>query len=368
MSRPSAGPGLDVSVAGAETSSDALAQRWRELAIAAENPFALPEWHRAWVAAHPADVPLVLVCREPGGDVAAVVPFVSRGRRLLAAGGQLADWSGPACAPADEARVAAATVDALARMPQRWDVWQLDRCRAGAWIDGLQAAAARSPVKLLAQRDEDVLVAVDLPRDGAGLTTAKKRRELARLDRRLREEHAVALRASTTPAEVERDLDALLALRAARWGTSFDPAEEAFLRDFASSLGRLGLLRMWTLDVDGAPAAVSLNWRLGPRTFGYSQAYDRAYASFGVGMALLAHAVRAAAQEGCESFDMLRGDEQFKAGFHITPSPVTSYRVVRRRSRALLEEQALASVRAAYEQLSPQRRERLRRALGRLSA
>jgi CelD/BcsL family acetyltransferase involved in cellulose biosynthesis len=355
--------GLQVDVASDRDVPDELAQRWRELAIAAENPFVLPEWHAGWVATHPADVPLVLVCREPGGEVAGVVPLVSRGRRLLAAGDQLADWFGPACAPADEARVAAATVEALARMPRRWDVWQLDRCRAGAWIDGLQAAAAGSPLTLLAQREEDVLVAVDLARDGPDLTTGKKRRELARRDRRLRDGHTVALRASTTPAELERDLDALLALRAARWSTSFDAAEEAFLRDLVASLAGLGLLRMWALDVDGEPAAVSLNWRLGAGTFGYSQAFDRAYAIFGIGMGLLAHAVRAAAEEGCEYFDMLRGDEQFKAVCHITPSPLTSYRVVRRRSRTLLEERAMAGARAAYEHLSPQRRERLRRML-----
>jgi CelD/BcsL family acetyltransferase involved in cellulose biosynthesis len=213
-----------------------------------------------------------------------------------------------------------------------------------------------------------VLVAVDLPRDGDGFTTAKKRREFARRDRRLREAHAVALRASTAPAQVERDLDALLRLRAMRWSTSFDAPAEAFLRDFVASLGRLGLLRLWAMDVDGATVAVSLDWRLGRRTFGYSQAYDRSYATFGVGIAMIAHALRAAADEGCEQFDMLRGDEHFKASFHISPSPVSSYRVVRRRSRALLEEQALAGARAAYRQLSPQRRERVRRALGRLSA
>jgi len=52
----------------------------------------------------------VLVCRESTGVIVGVVPLVLRGRRLLAAGEQLADWFGPACAPEDEARVAAAAV------------------------------------------------------------------------------------------------------------------------------------------------------------------------------------------------------------------------------------------------------------------
>ena len=41
-------------------------------------------------------------------------------------------------------------------------------------------------------------------------------------------------------------------------------------------------------------------------------------------MALLAHAVRAAADAGCTHYDMLRGDEHFKWGFHISSEPVSS--------------------------------------------
>jgi len=364
LSPPSPRHALRVTVLTAEHPPAELASRWHDLAVAAENPFVLPAWYGAWVAAHPTDAPFVLVCHERGGAIAGVVPLVLRGRRLLAAGDHFADWFGPACAPADEARVAAAVIGALARTAQRWDVWQLYRCRSGgAWIDGLVRAAAGSTVKLVPHRGDDVLVSVDLDRDGPHLTTAKKRRELGRLSRRLSEHHDVATRCSTTPAQVERDLDALLRLRAARWGAGFDAGAEAFLRAFAAGLARDDLLRLWAIDVDGAPAGVLLGWRLGTRAFAYSQAFDRAHERFGIGMALLAHAVRASADEGCGRFDMLRGDEPFKASFHLSSEAVTSYRAVRRRSLARLEAEALAGARSAYRRLSPQRRERLRRAL-----
>jgi CelD/BcsL family acetyltransferase involved in cellulose biosynthesis len=353
---------LRADVVTAPRAPEALARRWRELAVAAENPFALPEWHAAWVAAHPTDAPFVLVCHERSGEVVGVVALVLRRRRLLAPGEQLADWFGPACAPGDEARVAAAVVDALARTTRHWNVWQIDRCQDGAWIDGLVRAATRSSVKLVPHHRRDVLVSVDLVGDGPGLTTAKKRRELDRLDRRVREAHDVTLRRATTPAEIERDLDALLRLRAARWGAGFDPAAEAFLRALVRSLDHRDL-RLWAIDVDGEPAGVLLGWRLGRRAFAYSQAFDRAYERFGIGIALLAHAVRASADEGCARFDMLRGDERFKGSFHISPEVVTSYHAVRRRSLARLEAEALAGARSAYARLSPRRRERLRRAL-----
>ena len=365
MNSPSRVNGLSVEVITTEPAASPLAQRWRELADAAENPFVLPEWHAAWVATHPAETPFILVCRERSGDVAGVVPLVLRERRLLAAGDQLADWCGPACASQDEARVAAAVIDALGRTAQRWDVWQLDRCRTqGAWLDGLQRAASGSAVKLLPYRGDDVLVAVDLVNDGPDLTSAKKRRELARLSRRLRESHDVTVRRSTAPAQIERDLDALMRLRTARWSEGFDAAAEAFLRALVASLACQERLRLWVIDVDGTPAGVLLGWRIGNRAFAYSHAFDSTHKRFGIGIALLIHAVRASADEGCSHFDMLRGDEQFKGSFQISAEAVTSYRAVRRHTPAHLKAEAYAGARSAYRRLSPQRRERLRRALG----
>src|SRR6185295_11066668 len=77
-----------------------LIEPWRALAVAAENPFALPEWLDAWCAAHPQDRPRILVCRRADGSLAGVVPLVARGTRrrrvVLAPGGDLADVFAPA--------------------------------------------------------------------------------------------------------------------------------------------------------------------------------------------------------------------------------------------------------------------------------
>jgi CelD/BcsL family acetyltransferase involved in cellulose biosynthesis len=360
----SPGAGLRAEVVTARRAPEELVARWHELAVAAENPFALPAWQADWLATHPGDAPFVIVCREPSGEVAGVVPLVLRGRRLLAAGGQLVDWFGPACAPEDEARVAAAAVEALARNAQRWDVWELDRCKTDAgWLAGLQRATAGSAVKLLPHEGDDVLVAVDLERDGPDLTTSKKRRELARLSRRLAEAHEVVQHRTATDEQMEHKLAALLSLREERWGKSFDAGEEAFVRAFTASLARLDLLRFWATDVDGEPAGVLLGWRLGTRAFAYSCAFDRAHERFGVGIGLLAFCLRDAADEGCTQFDMLRGNEHFKGSFHIEPTPVCSFRAVRRRSLARLEAEARVGARSAYRRLSPEQREKLRRLL-----
>ena len=117
----------------------------------------------------------------------------------------------------------------------------------------------------------------------------------------------------------------------------------------------------------GATAGVALDWRVGARAFQrQSGLWSCALSAYGIGMVPLAHTVRASAEEGCATFDMLRGDERLKADFDISISreAVVSYRAVRRRSFARLQADAIAGARAVYRHMPPQRRERLRRALG----
>lgn len=362
MTSPVGAVRLRAEILTARRVPDVVVRRWHQLAVAAGNPFVLPDWHAAWIGTHPADEPLVLLCRDPAREIRGVVPFVMRDRRLLAAGEQLADWFGPACAPADEERVAAAVVDALAVAARSWSVCHLDRCKPhSAWTDALTRATGLSRVKVFPDRGDDSLVVVDLVRDGPELATSKKRREVERLGRRLREAHEVALRLSTTPAQIDHDLEVLLRLRTAQWGAGFDQSAEAFVRSFAALLAGRGLLRLWAIQVDGATVGVLLGWRLGTRAFAYSHAFDRQYERFGIGMALLAHAVRASADEGCTHFDMLRGDEHFKGSFHISSEAVTSYRAVRRRSLTRLHIEVLCRARLAYDHLPPSKRRQLRR-------
>jgi len=321
---------------------------WRSLAVAAENPFALPEWHAAWCAAHPQDRPRIVVCSR-GGEIAGVVPLVVRGARrrvVLAPGGDLADVFAPACAPADARAVAEVVLRELPR--SRGELWQLERALAtGPWPGALAASRRTS----LRWRQEPPLVVADL-RDPDDLMDGRQRRDLARLRRRLAADHEVTVRTSEGAEEARQDLGELLRLHAARWGAgTFAPSAQAFQLDFAARAAERGWLRLHTLEADGRPAAVLYGWRLGRRAFAYSQAFDPAYARYAVGVSLLATAVERAAAEGCTRYDMLRGDERHKQRFRISAEPLESYLVARRGSPAALEALARSGARHAWARL-----------------
>ena len=334
---------------------------WRALAVAAENPFALPDWQAAWCAAHPQDAPRTFVCRRENGVVAGVLPLVvrTRGRRrtVLAPGDGAADFCAPACAPADNAAVAQAVLRELAGAPRTWELWRLERCVAGsAWSDAIVAAARPAGFAVLPWRAEPPLIVADVS-DRDDLIDAKQGRDIARLRRRLDRDHAVVMRTSDGPEEARRDFAELLRLHAARWGPGTFPAPvRAFHADFAVRAAKHGWLRLHTLEVDGRPAAVLYGWRLNARAFAYSQAFDPAYARYAVGISLLVNAVEQAAAEGCECFDMLRGDEQHKQRFRITSHPLESHVVAHRSSPAVLEALAGSSAWRAWARLPPRGR------------
>lgn len=337
-----------------------VVEAWRSLAVAAENPFALPEWHEAWCAVHPGDRPRILVCRRGDGSVVGVLPLVVRGdgrrRLVLAAGDVLVDVLPAACAAAD----ARAVADTVAReLPRgRGELWRLERVPAGSPWPAAVSAAGRTRVRW---RDEPPLVVADL-RDAGDLMDGRQRRDVERLRRRLAAEHAVTVRTSQSAEEARRDLGELLRLHAARWGEGgFPPTVQAFHAEFAARAAERGWLRLHTLEVDGKAAAVLYGWRLGTRAFAYSQAFDPAYARHAVGVSLLATAVERAAAEGCTDYDMLRGEERHKQRFRISTHPLESYLVARRSSPAAVEALARSAARQAWARLPAGGRARLGR-------
>jgi hypothetical protein len=155
--RRRAGP-LTAEVIG--TVETQLADEWRELALRRENPFVLPEWHAAWLETHPAARPVVIAAWREDGSLAGVIPLVATpgSRWLGVAGAPYADWFSPACDPADEPALAAATAGVLDRLG---GVWRIDRSLAGgSWLDALRAAVGPHGRWAVQSRPEAEVLAV----------------------------------------------------------------------------------------------------------------------------------------------------------------------------------------------------------------
>jgi CelD/BcsL family acetyltransferase involved in cellulose biosynthesis len=321
---------------------------WRELADRRGNAFITPEWFWAWLDSYGESTELaVLAARRPDGSLLGLMPLVvattGRPRTLRFAGAAHADHLHPVCLREDEEPVASAAAAAMSEVGSRWTAAVLDNVDAGArWWQAL----ARAPVVVgvVAYRDT-VLPAIDLGADGweSYLATRSRnfRDQARRYPRRLERKHHVSYRRTTDESELDRDMATFFRLHHARWharGGSALASQRArsFQLDFARSALRRGWLRLWLLEVDGTAVAAWYGWRLGDRYAYYQAGFDPSWEDLSVGFVLMVHTVRSAIEEGASQYDMLLGDESYKARFANTREPVETVTLNRSRSAHLV--------------------------------
>lgn len=295
-----------------------LADRWRSLAEASNNGFLTPEWYSAALACS-AGGPCVPVVRDADGELVGLLPLVLERRHglnvLAFAGADLGDVFHAVAPPDRSAAVGAAVAHDLARR-RGWATLALTRVEGPEWVRVFETAGLR-----VGHDRVDELPAIEFGGSSWEAYLAGRsgslRRELGQKQRRLERDHDVRFRRTGTPAELSRDLTAFMSLHGARRAargerSALIGAGRGVVERFARSALARGWLRLWLLESDGAPVAAWLGWRVGCRTAAYSSGWDPAWARYSVGTLIRVHAMRAAADEGCDGFDLLLGGEGYK--------------------------------------------------------
>jgi CelD/BcsL family acetyltransferase involved in cellulose biosynthesis len=274
----------------------ALEATWRPLAERGQNVFATWEWADAWWR-HFGEGRELRVRHEPGSFVLPL--FMERQgpfRLLRFVGSGHSDEVGPI---GDASRAAAAFAE-----ERDFHLFLGDEMAPG-WAEPFGAKVVErtsSPVIALSGTWDEYL---------AG-RSANFRGQVRSAERRLR---APSYRLATADT-LSDDLDTLFRLHRARWpGSHWFAAAEAFHRDFAAVAFERGWLRLWILELEGAPAAAWLGYRFNGVESYYQAGRDPALQRERVGFVLLAHTIREALQDGMDEYRLLRGDESFKYRF-----------------------------------------------------
>jgi CelD/BcsL family acetyltransferase involved in cellulose biosynthesis len=282
---------------------------WTQLAVRARNLFATYEWAETWWR-HFGDGQELRVTRVGDPPVALLPLYVQRQgllRVLRFVGHGPADELGPVCGP--EGREAAAQALAQALDGEGFHLFLGDHLGPG-W-------SAALGLRVVDRISSPVAVFSDSSWDGfLASRSANFRGQVRSRERRLRREHDVTFRLTEARDRLEPDLDTLFRLHRLRWpeGRSFTPAE-AFHRDFAAQAFELGWLRLWTLELDGRPAAAWLGYRFAGAELYYQAGRDPAFERDRVGFVLLAHTIREAVEGGAAEYRFLQGGEAFKYRF-----------------------------------------------------
>jgi CelD/BcsL family acetyltransferase involved in cellulose biosynthesis len=330
----------DVRYAG--SLDDVPTSEWDALAEDAGHVFATPEWLRTWWRHHGDGRRPVVGLVRSGGRLRAIVPMYAWWRHGVAvlrfAGHGPGDRLGPVSAPLADPEARTAVAAAMAAVPLRRYVLLAEHVAADEGFGELTGARPlyreSSPVLRFEQDTWEAFLAA---------RAANFRQQVRRYPRRLAEHGEVTFRLAADPDRLDRDLDTLFALHRARWGgeTPF-LADEAFHRDFAGRACDRGWLRLWFLEVNGRPVAALYGFRYAGAESGYQAGRDPGFAGGQVGFVMLAHAVRAALEDGMREFRLLRGGSAYKDRFATADPGIETYGLARGAAAAGMLSAALA--------------------------
>jgi CelD/BcsL family acetyltransferase involved in cellulose biosynthesis len=355
----------DVEILADPADEPGLVDEWRALAEAAGNAFTTPEWYGAYARHYGADAPpFVVRVRDADGSLAGLLPLCRSGRTVRFAGANVGDRFAPVAVAGREAEVARAAAGALGR-----EAVVLHNVDAGApWIgalgDGLRGRVAATrlrgsvmPFVPLTGHTWDTFL---------GARSRNFRSQVRRKERALVDGEGAKFRATAVPGEVRADVAEFFRLHNSRWdereggSTITSPTVHAFHEDFAAAALERGWLRMSFLEVEGTAVAALYAWRIGGRYAYFQAGFDTAWADKSVGLVLMAHTVREAIEEGADEYDLLLGDETYKARFATDERAVETLVVAGALHPTRVLAQVDAGVRRATDGLSPELRARLR--------
>ena len=287
---------------------------WRALALASGNIFATWEWAETWWRHFGHGRPLrLLACRGADGRMLAILPLYSWRTKPLHVLRFLGHGPGDQLGPIADAADLRAAQQALRYEldSSGWSVFLGEQLPGGdGWAEALTAqplARTGAPVIRLRGRTWDEILQE---------RSSNFRQQVRRRERALTREHDVRLHLTKDAETLPQHLHSLFTLHAERWGAGSDFLQaKAFHRDFAQQALAHGWLRLWIMEVDGAPAAAWYGFRFAGVESYYQGGWGSRWARSSVGSVLLAHTIREATQDGMREYRFLQGDESYKYRF-----------------------------------------------------
>ncbi len=177
------------------------------------------------------------------------------------------------------------------------------------------------------------------------------RKQLRRLDSRVLDSPRSDWHLVSTPEQFDRAWEVLRDLHQRRRqslgepGCFASPRWAAFHRDVAGQLLAKGRLRLSWLELDGEPVAAEYHFTGGKTTYAYQGGLDPDRLDEEPGRLSMILTLQHAIEQRCESFDLLRGDEAYKAHWRATPTETFHLQIVPNRSSARWRFQAWSSLR-----------------------
>lgn len=324
---------LTVERIGEAAEFETLRDEWNELLKASDSDclFLTWEWLYTWWKHLAEDRQLSIFAVRCGGELTAIAPLAVRPANLLSGRTlPICEFLGNGCVGSDyldfivrrgcEAQARQALGAALCN---RRYVFHFAQLRRGGCFAG-------SVGEVMGQRNWSVLERVTstcpfIPLSGLSWEGylaslgAEHRYQFRRKWRRLNSNYEVNFEQATAPSDCRSAIDLAIRLHNERWrgrGTSDAFHTEglvAFHREFARLALERGWLRLYTMRLNQQPAACLYGFYYRKTFYFYQSGFDPAHQKDSVGLVSMGLGIKSAIDEGAEEYDLLHGDEGYKA-------------------------------------------------------
>jgi len=283
---------------------------------------------------------------------------LTRGKvlRLLGDGEVCSDHLSLLVDSADTQRVSQALAEHLVRRGEAWDLIDFPAIDDQDQAMGHLASALQSQECHVSRQAGPNSWSIALPdswEEFLALQSKSHRKQLRRLERRAHNAGQCVWHLAETQQDFENGWAILIDLHQRRRISLGEPGCFAsqrwadFHRDVAEQRFRSGHLRLSWLELTGQPVAAEYNLVDHQTTFAYQSGIDPDRLEEGSGQLSLIYTIRHAIEEGFAEFDLLRGDEPYKAHWRATPRPTADLQIVPPRSAARWRYQAWSCLRGA---------------------
>ncbi len=329
-------------------------------ALAGNVPFRAPAWLVPWWeyygeprSGRRARRELCVLVVERAGAVVGIAPwFIDRSPlwgnilKQLGTGEVCSDYQTLLTAPDCAGEAAAAVADFLSGpLRNQWDRLDLDGCTVdddalAALVEELQSRGAPRE-----RRRGPACWKLELPatyEEYLASLSKSHRKQLRRLERNVLNTSRARWHTVRTPDEFAPAWQIFVELHQRRRqslgevGCFVSPCFEAFHEEMARTFLARGDLRLQWLELDGAPIAAEYHLLAGGTLYGYQSGIDPDRLDEEPGRLAGIAVIRQAIDEGLAVYDLLRGDEPYKAHWRAHPTSTEQLTLVnpRRRSRA----------------------------------
>jgi CelD/BcsL family acetyltransferase involved in cellulose biosynthesis len=170
------------------------------------------------------------------------------------------------------------------------------------------------------------------------------RKRCRKLQRQFFDSGIIQLRQVEGETDLQEGFKVLLQLHAARWGSvrqSLGVFSDEKFRSFHEAVSKTLLadqkLRLVWVECEGKPMAVEYQFFDGESVYAYQAGLDLSMGEYSPGILSMMAAIQFAITKGCRSFDLLGGDEPYKAHWRAVPIACHDLRFWQRSLRGYLE-------------------------------